>query len=202
MRGFSVALDPLNPRGSPRAPARPATCEVATRGGRTDFHRPLPGSAPRSREGAPRERVGQGVSARLELAALSRGLWGAGRALRGGGRGRGWGRDRRKEGGREGRGRAAAAPPHSPRLTHLHRPLARSPASPRAALAPPSLLPLRGSRAPGEAQAPSARTGARTDGPGDASARASRAGYVDSPAGAGPRDQHCPARGSGGQRGL
>lgn len=108
----------------------------------------------------------------------------------------------REKGGREGRGRAAAAPPHSPRLTHLHQPLARSLASPRATLAPPSLLPPRGSRAPGEAQARTEQTGARTDGPRDASARASRAGYVDSPAGAGPRDQHSPARGPGGQRGL
>lgn len=120
---------------------------------REDSHCPPPGWAPRSREGAPRERVGQ-ARARSEQEALSRGRGGAGRALRGGGRGGGGGRW-------EGRGRAAAAPPHAPRLAHSPRPLARSPASPRAALAPPSSPGLGGSRAPGEAQAPSARTGAR-----------------------------------------
>lgn len=156
----------------------------------TRFRAPEPGGGAAGARGARRERA-PGAGGRVPRA---RGR-GAGALGRRAGEGQ-------EKGGREGRGRVATAPPHSPHLAHLHRQLARSPASPREALAPPSLLPLLGSRAPGEAQAPSARTGAQTDGPGDASARASRAGYVDCPTGAGPRDQHSSARDPGGQRGL
>lgn len=139
MRGFSAAPRSSQPEGGLRAPARPATCEVATRGGRADSHRPVPGSAPRSREGAPRERVGQGVSARLELAAPSRGRWGAGRALPGGGRGRGWGRDGRKEGGAGAGGSSAPALP----APHTLAPAARAqpgvaPRCARSSLPPPA----------------------------------------------------------------
>lgn len=94
--------------------------------------------------------------------------------------------------------------PRTPRASHILTSSSRpaSPASLRAAFAPPTLLRLGGSCAPREAHEQSLWTGAQTDGPGDASARASRAGYVDCPTGVGWRDQHSSARGPGGQRGL
>lgn len=140
--------------------------------------------------------MGQGASARWEQAAWSCGLRAAGRALRGGGRGR----DSRKEGEREG---AAAALPHPSRASHIctgsllaarRRPAQCSILPPFSRSVAPAL--------PSEAQAPSARPDTQTDSTGDTSTRASRAGYVDCPTGAGPRDQRSSARGPGDQQGL
>ena len=72
------------PAGGPSLRVRsPRSWRVGAGGAaRADSHCPPPGWAPRSREGAPRERVGQ-ARARSEQEALSRGRGGAGRALRG-----------------------------------------------------------------------------------------------------------------------
>lgn len=193
-RVLGLAPIPPEPEGCPCASVRPAVGELEPewRLVRTPI-----APHPAGRPGAERGRRGSAWGKRER--ARSRRPCPAGAGARGGRSGEAGG-EGAGDGGRGGGGRLQR--PRTPRASHTRpgrlRAARRRPA-PRSLLPPP-----RGSVAP----ALPARLRRRARGrahdrrPREASARASRAGYVDCPAKAGPRDQPGPARGPGGQRGL
>lgn len=161
---------------------------------RTQLGAPEPGGGAAGARGASASALGAGGPVPR---ARGRGAGAPGRRV-----GEGRGRDGRKEGGRGGGGGGRLQRPRTLRASHTctgrsraarRRPVPRSLLPPSSRSVAPA-LPARLRRR--------ARGRAHDRRPREASARASRAGYVDCPARAGPRDQHSPARGPGGQRGL